>query len=277
MKNFLMGLMVLLFVGCNNTTPTSPEVVNEQSVEEEVHGSVQPTEPNGTEVDPSTGSSGRCDLINVVQRRVLPGTNRILLEVEVPPEITGRRIKIINRSGNLVKLLEDFPVGEVFEIGTGLPCGQEGVFLHVYAEGYLNGTLHQCDGGVTVEWECEDECTTCECRGDCPPPPCNSCECDPSLCPPPPCQPTTNPPCETCVWSSNKCKWKCDCPEPDALVCHVSNKGKDGNWNLQEQTVKLTPGHTEHLDASKFCPPDYLGECDGRYDRNPHPCMLEVQ
>jgi hypothetical protein len=28
--------------------------------------------------------------------------------------------------------------------------------------------------------------------------------------------------------------------------------------------VKATPGHLNHLNINEFCPPDYLGVCDGR-------------
>lgn len=49
-------------------------------------------------------------------------------------------------------------------------------------------------------------------------------------------------------------------------ICHVSNKGKDGNWNIIETTKhNPSPGHLAHLDITKFCPPDYWGICDGRY------------
>lgn len=66
-----------------------------------------------------------------------------------------------------------------------------------------------------------------------------------------------------------------DPPPEDEYICHVSNKGKDKkDWNLQEQTVKATPGHVKHLNTDKFCPPDYWGECDGR-SKNWTPDMCE--
>jgi hypothetical protein len=49
----------------------------------------------------------------------------------------------------------------------------------------------------------------------------------------------------------------CDCEE-DPGICHVSNKGgKDGQMNL----VLTQKGHEQHLNASKFCPPDHRGAC----------------
>jgi hypothetical protein len=58
-------------------------------------------------------------------------------------------------------------------------------------------------------------------------------------------------------------------PEPEKTpFCHVSNKGKDGNHNIQEEQMfghpDIPPGHIKHFNIEKFCPPDYLGYCDGR-------------
>ena len=47
-------------------------------------------------------------------------------------------------------------------------------------------------------------------------------------------------------------------PTPDSGVCHVSNKGKDGNWDLVIQWKQgETPGHLDHFDGKKFCPTDF--------------------
>jgi hypothetical protein len=49
----------------------------------------------------------------------------------------------------------------------------------------------------------------------------------------------------------------CDCEETER-ICHVSNKGgRDGQMNL----VLTQNGHEQHLDATKFCPPDFIGAC----------------
>jgi hypothetical protein len=59
-------------------------------------------------------------------------------------------------------------------------------------------------------------------------------------------------------------------PPPERFAfCHVSNKGAaGGDHNVQEQTMfaegVIPPGHVAHFSDPKFCPKDYVGECDGR-------------
>jgi hypothetical protein len=78
-------------------------------------------------------------------------------------------------------------------------------------------------------------------------------------------------PCElTCEFGYELNEARCKC-EPLPL-CHVSNKGGDGDWNIQESQKKFSPGHEGHLDKSKFCPPDYFGTCSGKWDNTPNMC-----
>ncbi len=56
-------------------------------------------------------------------------------------------------------------------------------------------------------------------------------------------------------------------PDPGVYFCHVSNKGGDHDVNVQEQQMYGDPvptGHVRHMTDPTYCPPDYLGDCDGR-------------
>ena len=142
----------------------------------------------------------------------------------------------------------------------------------------------------TCDWQCSEP----KCPVPNPPKPADDCtwtdypdckwECGEK------CTPPAEPPCKKyCTYDEETCTWDCTYPNCGEYysfnfdtctceglpLCHVSNKGQDGNWNLQESQKKFTPGHELHLDPNLFCPPDYLGTCDGRYLTNPHPCMLE--
>lgn len=132
--------------------------------------------------------------------------------------------------------------------------------------------------------------TTCTC--ECPVQPSTQCNWNPNTCECETCEPKGEKKCPEQVWDYNLCKWvgECPCVEQQCAfgytwdeaqckcvpedLCHVSNKGSDGNWNIKEQQKKFSPGHGNHLDPDVFCPPDYLGICDGRYSITPHPCMV---
>jgi hypothetical protein len=107
-----------------------------------------------------------------------------------------------------------------------------------------------------------------------------------------PCEPEGVPECPEQSWNKDSCSWVGECPKPCVLkcdfgyeldekeckceplpLCHVSNKGGDGDWNIVESQKKFSPGHEKHLDISKFCPPDYFGTCDGRYDEAEDLCQ----
>lgn len=81
------------------------------------------------------------------------------------------------------------------------------------------------------------------------------------------CEPVGEKECPEQTWSESKCEYVGDCPEE--LVCHVSNKGTDGNWNIQESQKTMNPGHASHFSN---CPPDYEGTCDGRFNQGA-PCQ----
>ena len=86
------------------------------------------------------------------------------------------------------------------------------------------------------------------------------------------CEPSGEPECDEQTWDPIKCKWVGDCPCPEQQcdfgyewdekkckceaedICHVSNKGGDSDWNIQEQNKKYSPGHGGHMNKSSFCP-----------------------
>jgi hypothetical protein len=102
--------------------------------------------------------------------------------------------------------------------------------------------------------------------------------------------PRPKPECPEQVWSERTCKWIGECIDECTLecgdgyeldeikcecvglpLCHVSNKGGDADWNLQESQKKYSPGHDGHFGN---CPPDYWGTCDGRFNDG-HPCTSQ--
>lgn len=138
--------------------------------------------------------------------------------------------------------------------------------------------VNDCPCEPTEPAECPEQVwntTTCEWMGDCPCLPIGEKECPEQVWDPVACKYVGECACveEACgefmVWNQDACA----CEGVD--VCHVSNKGTDGNWNIQETQVKFNPGHANHLDPALFCPPDYLGTCTNKYSTTPHPCMIQ--
>jgi hypothetical protein len=78
--------------------------------------------------------------------------------------------------------------------------------------------------------------------------------------------------CDTQKWLGfPDCRWvgQCDsdCPEYELPVtwCHVSSKKQGGIIETtMNHNVQIPPGHCKHFDPNKWCPPDYLGTCNGR-------------
>jgi surface-anchored protein len=86
-----------------------------------------------------------------------------------------------------------------------------------------------------------------------------------------PCEPIDKPECEGQEWDYDLCQYigQCDfdCPtyEVPVVWCHVSSKKNGGiNESTMSNNTHIPPGHCMHFDPTKWCPPDYLGECDGR-------------
>jgi hypothetical protein len=257
----IVGFMVMIpgLIGCDeNILPTTP---SDESYSPMATAATTTSSNggSGSEAGDTPDIKG-CDAIKIIQRRGIPGTNKVLLEVVPTIDFDGSLyVKFIRDNCGIPHFLYtglDIPTNEVFEVELHrLPCGRADCYVdswdhkvYVYVEGYIGDRLYQCDGSVQLQYSCDD-CLDCECRGDCPPPP------------PPPCVGCDCPGVE--------------CPLPEEPICHVSNKGRDGNWNLQESQKYGGEGHIKHLNAEEFCPPDYYGLCDGRYDLVPHPCMEE--
>jgi len=81
----------------------------------------------------------------------------------------------------------------------------------------------------------------------------------PPTAPPPTPLPPTPPP--TPAPTPTPCPTPTPTPAPQG-ICHVSNKGKPGkDYNLVLSWKAQGEGHEQHLDSSKFCPPDQLGSC----------------
>jgi hypothetical protein len=85
------------------------------------------------------------------------------------------------------------------------------------------------------------------------------------------CEPIGDPECEGQAWDYDLCAYygQCDadCPAYEVPVtwCHVSSKRNGGiNEETMNHNIQIPPGHCMHFDPTKWCPPDYLGECDGR-------------
>jgi hypothetical protein len=288
MKRILLALLVMF--ACNDSTsPTAPT----------------PTEPvveSPTPTPPPVTNLRHCKLIEVDQARIEGST----LVVEFHP-INGydpdhMRVKVlVDVDTNLqqfvlIKKLEPYIVHRIDldkRLLRDALCDTT-YDAKIWVEGVKDDVVDQCDGGATVKWKCDPVCV--DCVDICDPPPEKPCreaewlgfptcawtECEDK------CEPTDEPLCKRyCTWNTETCEWDCDYPEcgeyyffsweeckcEGKAVCHVSNKGRDGDWNLQESQKRMTPGHELHLDPNLFCPPDYLGACYNKYAQNPHPCM----
>lgn len=291
MVGFFSTLAVLYFFGCNDTTLGPDGVATVEAQQREVV-------VNGTE---ATGEGPTdCELLRVVQRRPKSrDSNIVVLEISPTQQFDKLWVKFITSEGGYPVILhieKAPPVDQVFEVEITLPrCGVE-YQVYVFVEGNIGDKIHQCDGSLSLTMKCELEPPCTDCVKTCDPPPPKPCPeatwldyptCDWTECKEE-CEPTDEPLCKRyCTWNTETCEWDCDYPDcgeyyffsweeckcEGKAVCHVSNKGGDGDWNLQESQKRMTPGHEKHLNPDEFCPPDYLGACYNKYAQNPHPCM----
>lgn len=202
----------LALTGCDESIlPTS---ANEGSLTHEnsgasqiLTGAVGGQEPAGDSVEGVKG----CDAIKVVQRRGVPGSPTVVLEVYPTIDFDSPLyVKFIRDNCGIpqyLRILLDLEAHRVYQVALPkLPCGPYACStdfngnhqVFVWVEGRVNDKLIQCDGSVFLQYPCDD-CDSCECRGDCPPP-------LPPSCP----VPIPKKPREDCTWLDHPdCRWEC--------------------------------------------------------------------
>jgi hypothetical protein len=170
----IIGLLIAAFLACEAEAPTAATPITEFQAEVVIN------EPGPI----SEGGDKPCDILQVVQRRPKSrDSNIVVLEVRSNREFKDVYVKFLTNDGGLPRLLHierGIRLDEVFEVEVQLPkCGTR-YQVFVFVEGIIGDKLIQCDGSVDLIMSCVDDCTTCECRGDCPEPcpeeRCNECQ-----------------------------------------------------------------------------------------------------
>lgn len=293
----VVALMLLPFVcSCDSKSPTSPSPNPSPSYTTAPGGEVSlpPPLPPSPPVDDTAGwVSYSEDGKTVVAELTAGKSGRFGLCIYTGPMGDPANQELY--AEDYVELKKD----DSGPLEAALACGVENQYDFVYNFDCPKHHAMLGERRIAGDYAVGSECPPPPPTRGCVPLPCpdgqvfdkRSCAC--TVIPPPPGCPIPQPPyeCEDQTWLDFPiCRWIGDCPpppqcelecefgyelneveckcEPEA-VCHVSNKGKDGNWNIQEHKVKYNPGHASHFDN---CPPDYFGQCDGRFD-NGAPCQ----
>jgi hypothetical protein len=256
----MLGLWTITLVGvCKDSpvAPTPPPPVPPVSPDPPPSGDLNPSLPKAL---PPTGFEGWVRADSKARARATNLTDedrKLILACYCDPT---RRLKDQVLQSEWVERV--VPPGRSVQMKLGLPRGAYQCDLVTRLSAPLSTPTYRLDQLVAF---------TVGGEGPCQPPPPAPPKDPPEPPPPPPPPPSCplekpNPECPEQVWDEQSCRWVGDCPA--LQICHVSNKGGDRDWNIQENQKKYTPGHEHHLNA---CPPDYFGTCDGRWD-NGHPC-----
>jgi hypothetical protein len=248
---YLIATLFAMLIACE--TPVMPDATVPVQ-EEKVIVNQQVSPPS------EPGVLRHCKAIIIEQRRIQDGMLVLEYTLGEGVEYDEVRVKVLAELGDtgtlkLIKIYRDLSPGTVHRLvipKDTLACDNR-YRLAVWVEGTRGDLLDQCDGRVNFKYACEPnpECTTCECRGDCPTvcmphtePECANCIWDPVLCTwdcncdgcireqcnecqewnptlctcvgeCPPCTPDSRPECSNCEWNTDLCTWVCDCPECD--------------------------------------------------------------